>query len=162
MRIWLIVVACVLLTAIVTSGIIYVLAPSLPVDMSNVAETLRFYKSETISANGSDTYINLGFWIPKDSTNNAIINIVLYFQYFTPNSTSHLGFTFAQTDVKGLQSLNQFTQSKAYSCSLPSPNSANYTMKMALHNDDTSDRSNIVYVKDINVILQVIDGLPSS
>ena len=181
MRTWVIVIATILITSTLTTLTIYAVVPSL-FGFSQSSDTLRFYKPEVLSADQVGyASIYLGAWAPKHPTNNAIINAIFYFQYLTPNDTSTIRFGFSVGPIgrvggslidQGLASESRadYSQSKVYVSSLPTPNSANYTIHLWFYNSDTTDTSNPpnppvpipVYVKEVNVILQVVDGLAPS
>jgi hypothetical protein len=174
LRTWVIVIATVLVTSALTTLTIYAIAPSL-FGLSR-AEILRFYKPEVLEGDPIGyTRLDLGTWAPRHPTNNAIISAILYFQYLTPENTSLIRFGFvispggAQLNSDGLASSSrtEYSQSKAYVCPLPNPNCDNYTISFGFYNHDTSNTSFPAepipaYVKEINVILQVIDGLAPS
>jgi hypothetical protein len=173
LRTWVIVIATVLVTSALTTLAIYAIVPSL-FGLSRV-ETLRFYKPEVQSGNQVGYVpLDLGTWSPKNPTNNAVVNAIFYFQYLTPNDTSKIRFGLSVgvngtvTDMTpASSSRTEYSQSKVYVCSLPNPNSPSYDIQLWFHNHDTTDTGNPpvpipVYIKEINVILQVADGLTSS
>ena len=183
LRTWVIVIATILITSTLTTLTIYAVVPSL-FGFSQSSDTLRFYKPEVLSADQVGyASIYLGAWAPKHPTNNAIINAIFYFQYLTPNDTSTIRFGFSVGPIgrvggslidQGLasESRTDYSQSKVYVSSLPTPNFDNYTIHLWFYNNyqnaqDTADTSFPpvpipVYVKEVNVILQIVDGLAPS
>lgn len=167
----------VLVTSALTTVMDYAVISS-PSRFSQSSEIIRFYEPEVLEGNqiGYATE-DLGTWTPMYS-DNAIINAIFYFQYLTPENTSLIRFGLvispggAQINDK-LASISrtEYSQSKIYVCPLPNPNSASYTVNFGFYNHDTSAPTTNAstppvpipaYVKELNVILQVVDGLAPS
>jgi hypothetical protein len=167
----------VLVTSALTTVIDYAVISS-PSRFSQSSEIVRFYKPEVLEGNQIGyASVDLGTWTPLYS-DNAIINAIFYFQYLTPENTSSIRFGLVISpggaqinDMLASSSRTEYSQSKAYVCPLPNPNSANYIVNFGFYNHDTSTpNANTssppvpipTYVKELNVILQVVDGLAPS
>lgn len=167
----------VLVTSALTTVIDYAVISS-PSRFSQSSDVVRFYKPEVLAGNQIGyASADLGTWTPMYS-DNAIINAIFYFQYLTPENTSSIRFGVvispggAQiSDMLASSSRTEYSKSKAYVCPLPNPNSANYTINFGFYNHDTSASTTNAstppvpipaYVKELNVILQVVDGLAPS
>ena len=149
-------------------------------DVASIEEKLsqvkwiRFYKpNETM--NNQQTYKDAAVfvWTPNNSINNAILSIRCYFQYraepanslqwrIDVNGDTHSGVGWLYgTDYTWspiypdyyLETLESAFDVKIY------PNQNNYTLKFQFASENIGKES---YVKDINLLLQVADGLPAN
>jgi hypothetical protein len=175
LRTWIIVIVSVLLSTSLTVGILYAFNPSLfqkpfqPID-ATFGKTIRFYHAEEVSNLGLERYVDF-IWKPNDASNNAILDVAIYFQYYTPNNT-YLHFSL---NIDGIPSTSRshlgadpygWLQVHADNeAVISNPNLVNHTIAFTFGNDAAPDELGgtlPVYVKDLNIILEVIDGLQPS
>jgi hypothetical protein len=138
---------------------------------TNGLKTIRFYHSAEITGNE----INFT-WKPTDPTNNAIIYVATYFQYSTPNQTTPLSFELVMngeavfSDAVQSSTPNQYFWSRVYGLATDIqsflkniPNQSNYTIqfRFGIYTFYTSTPLP-VHVKNLNIILLVVDGPQSS
>ena len=175
LRTWIIVIVSVLLSTTLTVGILYALNPSFfqkpfqPIG-ATFGKTIRFCKAEEMSIDYLLETVNFT-WKPDDASNNAILDAAVYFQYYTPNNT-YIDFILT---IDGQASIHnghltagsymwvgvQVSTEQVISI----PNLENHTIKaLFLNNAFAGIPSNTVsaYVKNLNIILEVIDGLQPS
>lgn len=125
----------------------------------NHVKTLRFYNS-TLTTSTSTDWLDAGrfTWTPANCTNNAIIDGACYCQY-----VGHFEF---QVIIDGLVMVGTSWSSDEYQWlpvyefvmyPNPPPNQINYTISFQIRSLGGS-----IGVKDVNVLLQVMDGLPPS
>ena len=128
-------------------------------------KTIRIYTPNETMNNVTDWKDALVFvWNPRNATNNAILSGVLYFCQFSPPS----GFTMrvlinenivVSTGVYGIAEYKQTYLHVISTTYTIMPNQNSYTVKFQIYADHSGDQ---IYVKDINILLEVMDGLPPS
>jgi len=131
-------------------------------------KTIRFYEPDE-TMNDQQTYVDgaVFVWTPDNSTNNAILSIHCYFQY---HCEYFWGFRMVVNDEHtgdfGYHSARiVYTWSKIvvypmhYLDFSIFPNQNSYTLKFQFA---PSSNEFPAYVKDINIIITVADGLPPS
>jgi hypothetical protein len=168
LRTWIIVVAVILLIAGTNLATFFVISPSLQSsDTINRVKAVRFYGQAEVVANASWNVIEF-LWKPKDPSNNAILDAVTYFQI---NSTV---FFFLSIDgIKFIQ--DRFAETKIYlqyqwsdvyvrtagiNATISTPNLEHHIIQFGFLSPVSPHSP--VYVKDLNIILEVVDGLPPS
>jgi len=131
---------------------------------------IRFYEPNETSHNVPDVWKDAAtfVWTPNNPTNNAIVTVCCYFQHrcegegeglickMMINNETCRSFIFPP-------SIN-YTQTRvrvnwAHAESYAYPNCENYTIKFQLQ---PWYSPTIAYVKGINIIIEVMDGLPPS
>lgn len=130
-------------------------------------KTIRFYEpAETM--NDQQTYVDgaVFVWTPNNSTNNAILSINWYFQY---RCEHFWGFRMVVNDEDtggyGYHSSSVYTWSKIvvypmhYLDYSIFPNQNSYTLKFQF---ESWSNEFPAYVKDINLVITVADGLTPS
>jgi len=138
---------------------------------ANQVKTIRFYEpSETIVPPPSTDFKDGAnfVWAPDNSTNNAILSIRCYFRYWSEPSSGGIRYRILINDetVMSYTWLHSSTYKwtpifmDSDSFENPSvhplyPNQDSYTVKFQAGCETTG------YVRDINVILTVVDGLPA-
>ena len=139
------------------------------VSVVDQVKTIRFYEpSERMTTQSQYVDVVTFIWTPSNNTNNAILRIACYFLYRTEPGNEMLFRIVVNDEVFGIQGWLEsptYRQSIIYSdmyliAGLKMfPNQNNYTIKFQL----TSFYSEAyVYAKNINIILEVVDGLPAS
>jgi len=130
-------------------------------------KAIRFYEPDE-TMNDQQTYVDgaVFVWTPNNGTDNAILSINCYFQY---RCESYWGFRIAVNNEDTMRfsydSSSVYTWSKIvvypmhYVDFSISPNQNSYTLKFQL---ESFSNEFPVYVKDINIIITVADGLPPS
>jgi hypothetical protein len=126
-------------------------------------------------------------WNPTNQSNNAIIDLATYFQFkaeteqdvniyfqgsvlinneYTIHTPSYLRFARARTNQSDYQwtSVSSIqTSSLAYDMVHPDdgndPNRENYTIELI---GDVTAGTGILYIRNVNLVITVIDGLPAS
>ena len=139
-------------------------------EKGNQVKKIRFYEPHEKMTNQSQ-YVDVAtfIWTPNNSTNNAILRINLYFTYRTETGNKML-FRIAINDescgIMGWLESPAYKQSLVYSHSLLTdiglritPNQNNYTLRFQLTSFYSGAKA---YAKDINIVLEVVDGLPTS
>jgi len=139
---------------------------------TNQVKTIRFYEpNETIipppSTNFKDGAVFV--WTPNNGTNNAILSIRSYFQYRSEPSSGGLRYKILINDETVMRFAWLFSAEYKWtpifmdsdSFENPSvhplyPNQNTYTIKVQFACETTG------YVKDINILIEVADGLPAS
>lgn len=148
---------------------------------ANQVKTIRFVEpEETIIPSVAFIDGAIFVWTPSDSTNNAILSIHCYFQYIADaDETRGIKFklvvngeTSSTEEYGGLVSSTYkwssvFRQQHAYGGDgglrvRLFPNQNSYTIKFQFAKKYESNHGVNAYVKNINMILTVIDGLPAS
>jgi len=121
---------------------------------------MRFYEpDETMVDQYVWKNVAVFVWVPRDASNNVILIGRSYFQYLTP--THGLAYRIL---VNGFEiSYNTVPEQIEYQQSVaflitesPKPNQSTYTITFQCLSTGPS------YVKDINIIMEVMDGLPAS
>jgi hypothetical protein len=134
-------------------------------------KTIRFYESNE-STNDNPTGITeaaVFSWIPQNATNNAILSVRLYFEYrCEPQGLDFMmKINNLQSDSLGELVSSEYTWSNIYTSEaqlnyyrhIIFPNQANYTIEFLF---GVHDLGHTAYVRNVNIILQVIDGLAPS
>ncbi len=132
------------------------------------AKILRFYNpNETM--NDSEDYINAAFfrWTPKNATNNAVLAVHCYFKFRSAIVGKPIGWNlrvsgslaFSGGSVSGgtvyQQTILYTSDPQSFTLT---PNQNVYDIEFAFASPNPS--SGELYVKEINVLLEVMDGLP--
>lgn len=125
-------------------------------EQANSVKTIRFYQpNETI---GQGDWIDAAtfVWTPRNSTNNVILEVYLYYQgKAVPPSNGYVKLLINDTQYYLTTSIsNPDYELIMYSFSGVDPNQDAYSIRLQI--------AEFVVVKDINIILQVIDGLSPS
>jgi hypothetical protein len=176
LRKWIVVITAILIVSTFIVATLYALRlpllPTLPFQSpatTNGVKTLRFYKAEEMSIDYANEKTVSFTWKPDDASNNAILDAAVYFQYYTPNSTMiDFGLT-----IDGQTSMhNEHLTAGSYMWAgvhvstervISIPNLENHTIKAFFFNNAFAGVATIpAYVKNINIILEVIDGLQPS
>ena len=139
---------------------------------ANQVKTIRFYEpSETIVPPPSGSFKDVAtfVWTPNNNTNNAILSIRCYFQYRSDPSSGGLRYRILINDEIVMSFDWLFSSEYKWAPIIADfdswggdkqvtylPNQNNYTIKVQFACETTG------YVKDINVIITVADGLPAS
>jgi hypothetical protein len=138
----------------------------------NSVKTIRFYTpNETMTDDYSWKDAAIFVWTPQNATNNAIIQGATYFQYLTPDSAYYqIVFRILINDFEvQLHSVSNYTieyqQTILYgfgswTADMVKPNQSTYTIKFQIK--CVIKYPGPSYIKDINILLQVMDGLPPS
>lgn len=134
---------------------------------ADIVETIRFYEpNETMNDNQQASKDAAVFvWNPHNITDNAILSVRCYFQYRCESQGLH--FTIQvnnrQGDDIGWLVSTEYAWSYIYTEEelqygnhIVFPNQGNYTIKFRF---GIMNSAFPAYVKDINIILQVVDGL---
>jgi hypothetical protein len=127
-------------------------------EQQDYVKTTRFYtQNETFTSETSWEDAAVFVWSPNDVTNNAIMSGNCYFQflnhvYFRVLVNEHelIGTNFGESQ--------QYQWSPVYPFVVypyAEPNQSNYTIRFQVHGSE-------IQVKDINILLNVMDGLPPS
>jgi len=136
-------------------------------EKQNQVRWIRFYEPDE-TMNNQQTWKDgaVFIWTPNNSTNNAILSIYCYFQYRTENPPGVFGRIILNDEFYWDATIG-FYNSTSYTWSPTTapygtvkrgyPNQANYTIKFIFVSSATG---NNVYVKDINMLIEVMDGLP--
>ena len=129
-------------------------------EKQNRVKTIRFYtQNETMNDQPNEFKEAATFyWVPGNATNNAILSVYCYLQYKGTNIRCVVwGFWDGSYNAIsgdyiwiGWQSIGMVA--------VPTPNQANYTLTILFYSWDSQP----VYVKDINLIIEVMDGLPAN
>jgi hypothetical protein len=133
--------------------------------------TIRFYTPNETMADDI-VWIDAAIieWVPKNATNNAILQGASYFQYLTPDPANYQlvfrilinDFVVNQNSVVNYTTEYQQTAIKNYGSwqsEYIRPNQSTYTVRFQIR---CATKSNPMYAKDINILLEVMDGLPPS
>lgn len=122
-------------------------------------KTVRFYTPNETMSDQINVFKEAAtfHWVPENATNNAILSIYCYFQY---KGGSIYGL------IPNVWEQNYPPSSDyAWICWTPNaiwrapmPNQANYTLTLMFEEVDWTP----VYIKGINIIIEVMDGLPPS
>jgi hypothetical protein len=135
-------------------------------NQSDAVKTIRFYEqNETMNDNTIFKDAATFVWTPHNTTDNAILSIRCYFQYRCESQ----GFQFRvqinnrQGGTMGLLVSSEYVWSYVWTENqlmsghqVNYPNQDNYTLKFSFA---VGNPAFPAYVKDINIVLQVIDGL---
>lgn len=129
-------------------------------------QRIRFHASnETVNDNSHKFKAAVFVWTPTNSADNAILSIRCYFQYRCAGK----GFRFRMvineegysSYIGGLMSIN-YTWSSVYTDHdfeiKISPNQSSYAIEFQFAPESSLDTA---YVKDINILLEVMDGMPA-
>lgn len=140
-------------------------------EQQNYVRTLRLYTpNETMTEDLVWKDAGIFAWTPQNATNNAILQCDWYFQYVTPDPANYQlvfrilinDFEFNQNSV--VNYTTEYQQSQIFGVlsawCLLKPNQSTYTVKFQIR--CAANYSNPIYVKDINILLRLMDGLPPS
>ena len=131
------------------------------------ARIVRFYNPNETMQNSED-YKNAAFfqWFPRNATNNAIFAVHCYFKFRSSLVGQDLGWNLrvnGSLAVQGGYSVGtEYQQTTIFTSD---PQSFTVTPNQNIYNIEFSFASlhaisGELYVKDINVLLEVMDGLP--
>jgi opacity protein-like surface antigen len=132
------------------------------------ARLVRFYNPNETMVNSEDYKVASTFlWIPKNATNNAVLAVHCYFKFRSSPTSYNIGwnlkvnesYAFTGSSVSGDTAYKQttiFTTDPQSFTLMPNQNAYTITFAFA----SPSAIAGELYVKDINVLLEVIDGLP--
>jgi hypothetical protein len=139
-------------------------------ERQNSVKTLRFFTSNETINNLQGTYVDgaVFVWTPKNSTDNAILSFTCYFEYrANGNGVSMFRILVDGSELGGQGDLTgiDYKYSPVYTnCRIQNyvygvwyPNQSNYTIQFQFKGNNPSVPCS---VKDVNVILEVMDGLP--
>jgi len=138
----------------------------------NQTAWIRFYEADETTHTDSD-FVNAStfVWTPKNSTNNAILSIYFYMQHAYISSTGG-GDALTRILVNG--EVQETIPAAYYGSTYEddykwswvsttvgkiSPNQNNYTINLQIACSFRFPTTMTAYVKDINIIIQVIDGM---
>ena len=134
-------------------------------------QRIRFHESkETVNDNSHEFKDAAVFiWSPNNSADNAILSIRCHFQYCCGGKGLRFRVTVNDATVmssNGWLTSANYTSSLIYTGSNSSsgdgmrtfPNQSDYTIKFQFEPHSSED---IAYVKDINVYIEVADGMPA-
>ena len=134
-------------------------------EQQNYVKTIRLYTpNETLKEQGVYSKIAATFvWAPHNITDNAIMQCYCSFKYISLNDA----MTF-RIMINGVETVygttpgtsTEYTQSalwQSYQTDFM-PNNSTYTIQYELHGTEATAK----YVKDINILIEVMDGLPPS
>jgi len=127
-------------------------------EKQNQVRWIRFYEpDETMIDQYVWKDVAVFVWAPGNATNNAIIDGRCYFRYLTPTHGMAFRILVNGFDVCSTTppDRTEYQQTVAYLFyGLPEPNQSTYTITFQCRSVGPS------YVKDINVLIEVMDGLP--
>lgn len=136
-------------------------------EKQDYVKTIRFYTpNETM--NDKVDYIDAAVfeWNPRNATNNVIMSGFVYFQYnttWTYGCTVKVLINDATVANFGIYKYNTgYEQSQIWVLTTTNsimPNQSSYTVKFQI---SSGYINTLTYVKDINILLEVMDGLPPS
>jgi hypothetical protein len=139
-------------------------------EKADCVRTIRFYTPNETMNNQTDWKDAAVFtWTPENATDNAILHGNCYFQFHSLplNGPTHFRITVNEdqmyVDTAVDYTATGYKQSRVYELSqlsqgwyITEPNQNSYTIKFQCQYLGPS------YVKDINILLEVMDGLPPS
>jgi hypothetical protein len=132
-------------------------------------QTIRFYSPDETMNNQTERWKTAaGFTCtPRNATDNAILQVYTYFRYTSPAYTP-ISFQIVINGIRtvyyaGLRSTEYewsgiFWYPLYVDQPLLKPNQDIYRIRFDFHGNDNYP----VYVKDVNILLEVMDGLPPS
>lgn len=137
-------------------------------EKQDYVKTIRFYTPNETLNNQTDWKDAAVFeWTPQNATNNAILQGSCYFQYLTPDVTNiQLVWRILINDFEvGRDSVvnhtTEYQQSPIFplaSMYILMPDQSTCTVKFQIK--CAANYPNPVYAKDVNILLEVMDGLP--
>jgi len=137
------------------------------INAGTYSKRIRFHEPK-VTANNNNIKFKTAtrfVWTPNNSTNNAILSIRCYFQYCCAGKGFRVRMVIndeaCSSDIGGLTSIN-YTWSPIYTDYdfgiKTFPNQSNYTIEFQFAPENSSDTA---YVKNINLLMEVIDGMPA-
>lgn len=133
----------------------------------NALRTIRFYTpNETVSENAVWKNASTFVWTPNNPTNNAILEGNFYFQAYSDVPSIHLCVNVLQNDRVVYSDYYYVYSSYNWSgvkwFSNCQANQKTYTIVVQINSNDGIAGFTPMHVKDVNLVLEIIDGLQPS